>query len=132
MPLATIVFGLILMVASIGTYASADEPELIGLLPAVLGLLALGCGVAALIKKNLRMHLMHAAVLLALAGVLVPLWLLISFLATELQGDQGLKLIRIFVTVTVSGLYLFAAIQTFVAARRKRKVEKVTGKTETD
>lgn len=131
MPLATIVFGLILMVASIGTYAAADEPKLIGLLPAVLGLIALVCGVTSVFKKNLRMHLMHLAVLAALVGVLVPLGLLVSFLINEIKGDEGLKLIRIFVTVTVSGLYLFAAIQSFVSARRKRKVDKAAGKTDT-
>ena len=130
MPLATIAFGLILLVASLGTYAAADDPPFIALLPAFLGLLALACGVASVVKKNLRMHFMHVAVLLAAVGVIVPLWLMVQFLAVELQGDEGLKVIRIFVTVTVSGLYLYAAVQSFVSARRKRKADKLTGKTE--
>lgn len=131
MPLATIAFGLILLVASLGTYAAADEKHAIALIPAFLGLLALACGVASIIKKDLRMHFMHGAVLLALAGVLVPLFLFVRFLQETLTGDEGLKMIRIFVTVTVSGLYLYAAIQSFVAARRKRKADKLAGKTDT-
>lgn len=127
MPLATIAFGLILLVASLGTYAAADDPEFMALLPAFLGLLALACGVASLIKKDLRMHLMHGAVLLALVGVVVPLWLLFAFLSENLQGDEGLKIIRIFVTTIVSGLYIYAAVQSFVAARRKRKIAKAGG-----
>lgn len=132
MPLATIAFGLILLVVSLATYAAADDPPFIALLPAFLGLLALACGVASVVKKNLRMHFMHVAVLLALVGVVVPLWLMVQFLAVELRGDEGLKAIRIFVTVTVSGLYLYAAIQSFVAARRKRKADKLVGKPEAD
>ena len=126
MPLTTIAFGLILLVAGLGTYAAADDPAFVALLPAFLGLVALACGVAAVIKKDLRMHLMHLAVLLALVGVVVPLWLFVQFLI-DLGGDDGLRLLRIFMTAAVSGLYLYAAVQSFLAARRKRKNEQAPG-----
>ena len=131
MPLATIAFGLILILAGLGTYVAADDRELVALLPAVLGFVALACGVGAMLKKHLRMHLIHAAVLVALVGVLFPLFRLWQFL-TELGDEEGLKLIRIFVTTIVSGLYLYTAIQSFVSARRKRKVDTALGKTDTD
>lgn len=127
MPLATIAFGLILLVASLATYAAADAPDNKALLPAFLGLLVLACGVASLIKKDLRMHLMHAAVLLALVGVIVPLWPLYKFLAKNLEGDEGLRNIGIIVTMFASALYIYAAVQSFVAARRKRKIAKAGG-----
>lgn len=120
MPALTILFGVALMAVGIGTYAGSNEPEMGGLLPALFGLLALGLGVGSIVKKDLRMHLMHAAVLLAALGVLIPLIRLVMYLV-ELDRDTQMNLIRVILTVAFSGAYVYAAVQSFRAVRRNRK-----------
>ena len=72
MPAITILLGIALMAVGIGTFATSKEQSLTLLLPALFGLLTLGLGIGSVIKADLRKHLMHAAVLLATLGVLIP------------------------------------------------------------
>jgi hypothetical protein len=122
MPILTIFFGVALMAVGIGTYAGTPEASRgIGdLLPALFGLVALALGVGSLIKKDLRMHLMHGAVLLASLGVLIPLIRLVMYLA-EMPTDDQMRLVRVILTVGFSGAYVYTAVQSFRAARRSRK-----------
>lgn len=122
MPIITILFGVALMAVGIGTYVGTPEgSRAIGdLLPALFGLIALGLGVGSMVKKDLRMHLMHAAVLLAALGVLIPLIRLVTFLM-EMEREQQMQLVRVILTVAFSGAYVYTAVQSFRAARRTRK-----------
>lgn len=122
MPAFTILFGIALMAVGIGTYiGTPEEARGFGdLLTALFGLVALALGVAAIVKKDLRMHLMHAAVLLAALGVLIPLIRMGVYL-TELDRDEQMRLLRVILTVAISGAYVFTAVQSFRAARKDRK-----------
>lgn len=122
MPVITILFGIALMAVGIGTYVGTPEDaRSIGdLLPALFGLLALSLGVGSVVKKELRMHLMHGAVLLATLGVLIPLVRLVVYLMDMPTQDQ-MRLVRVILTVAFSGAYVYTAVQSFRAARRDRK-----------
>ncbi|MEM1353730.1 MAG: hypothetical protein AAGC44_15385 [Planctomycetota bacterium] len=120
MPLVTIALGVLLMVISIGTYAMANQPPWSAFLPAVLGLLIMGCGIGSLVKPEQRKHLMHAAVLLATLGILVPVIGIIIFIV-ELKLDEALRLVRIVLVSLACGGYLYFAVQSFIKARNTRE-----------
>lgn len=121
MPAITILFGVALMAIGVGTYAGSTEPSLSAfLLQLILGLLAIALGVGAIVKKELRMHLMHGAVILAAMGVIVPTVKFISYLI-DMERDEQMQALRVLLTVLASGGYVFAAVQSFRAARKARK-----------
>lgn len=124
MPVITILFGTVLMVVGIGTYAASDDKPSALLLPIIFGLIALGLGVASMVKKDMRKHLMHGAVLLATLGVLVPVYQLIASLVEMWQAerDRSLTLLAVLLTVLFSGVYVYLAVQSFRAARRGGKI----------
>eukprot|EP00752_Nemacystus_decipiens_P016635 g14875.t1 len=121
MPLYTILLGVALMGVGIGTYIGSSEPSIWSfLLQMVLGALAIALGVGAMVKKEMRMHLMHGAILLAAMGVIVPTIKFCVFLF-NLEQDQQMQLLRVILTVVFSGVYIYLAVQSFRAARRSRK-----------
>ncbi len=124
MPVFTLFFGIALMVVGIGTYAASEAKPSALLLPIIFGLIALGLGVASMIKKDLKMHLMHGAVLIATLGVLIPVVQLVLRVLEmwQKERDQALTLMAVLLTVVFSGAYVYAAVQSFRAARRNRKV----------
>ena len=121
MPIFTILFGVALMAVGIGTYIGAGEAASLSgfLLQMILGLLAIGLGVGSIVKKEMKMHLIHGAVLLATLGVIIPTIKFGSYLY-QLEPSVQMNLLRALLTVAFSGAYVFAAVQSFRAARRSR------------
>lgn len=126
MPILTIFFGVALMAVGIGTYAASDDSPSALLIPIIFGLIALGLGVASIVKKDLRMHLMHGAVLLASLGVLIPVIQLVMRVVEmwQQERDRSLTLLAVLLTVSFSGAYVYTAVQSFRAARKSRKDDK--------
>lgn len=126
MPVYTILFGVALMGIGVGTYAgSGEEASMQGfVLQMILGALAIGLGVGSIVKPQMRMHLMHGAILLAailvLMGVVIPVIEFISHL-TGLERARQMDMLRALLTVLVSGGFVYLAIRSFRAARRSRK-----------
>ena len=123
MPIFTILFGIALMVVGIGTFAASNDRPSALLLPIIFGLIALALGVGCIVKKDLKMHLMHGAVLLAAMGVVVPIVQLAVRMVSmwQEQRDKALTLLAVLLTVAISGAYVYTAIQSFRAARKSRK-----------
>ena len=121
MPLFTILFGIALMGIGVGTYVGSVEPSLSEfILQMILGLLALVLGVGSIVKKEMRMHFMHGAVLLAAMGLIVPAIRFAIYLF-NLPQDEQMQLLRVVLTVAFSGAYLYTAIRSFRTARANRK-----------
>lgn len=125
MPLYTILFGVALMAVGVGTYIGAGEGASLTafLLQMILGLLAIGLGVGSIVKKEMKMHLMHGALLLAAMGVIVPIFRFVLYLVQELDRSMQMTLIRMVLTVAFSAAFIFAGVQSFRAARRNRTDE---------
>src|SRR4051812_31929578 len=71
----SITCGILLIIIGIAGYAygmSSGAASPTALIPAGFGLVIAGIGAAAAAKPDFRMHLMHAAVLVALIGFLIP------------------------------------------------------------
>lgn len=125
MPLFTILFGIALMAVGVGTYIGAGEGASLSalILQLILGLLALGMGVGSIVKKEMRMHLMHGAVMLAallvLIGVVLPLIDFVQYLFKLDQAKQ-MGILQALLTVVFSGAYVYLAVRSFRAARKNR------------
>lgn len=126
MPIYTILFGVALMSVGVGTYiASGEGASMQGfVLQMILGLLAVGLGVGSIVKKEMKMHLIHGAVILAallvLMGVVIPVIEFVSHLL-DMDRPKQMDMLRAFLTVLFSGGYVFLAVQSFRAARKSRK-----------
>ena len=126
MPIYTILFGVALLVVGVGTYVGSGEGASMQgfVLQMILGLLAIGLGVGSIIKKEMKMHLIHGAVILAailvLMGVVIPV---IEFVSHIMGMDRPgqMDMLRALLTVVFSGAYVYLAVQSFRAARRTRK-----------
>lgn len=125
MPIFTILFGVALMVVGVGTYvASGEDPSMQGfVLQMILGLLAIGLGVGSIVKKEMKMHLIHGALILAallvLMGVVIPVIEFISHLIS-LDRSKQMDMLRALLTVLFSGGYIYLGVRSFRAARRSR------------
>lgn len=94
-----------------GHYApTALIPAGIGSILIVLGFLA---G-----NPKLRMHVMHAAVLIALIGCVMSVWRLLK---TIHEGElNGVKLFSLGGTAIIAGLFTVLCVRSFIAARKAR------------
>jgi hypothetical protein len=90
------------------------------LIPCIFGTLALACGVLALLRPDLRKHVIHAAAVFALIGFLAP-FRVIGPIVTLVSGGEVVRpaaVIAQAIMLLLSGLFLAACIRSFVAARR--------------
>lgn len=120
MPGITIVCGIILVLLGIAGYgiAVADgNASLTALIPAIFGVVLAGLGLISQKKENLRKHLMHVAVLIALLGFFATAGRLISRLS---QLTASPAVISQAVMAGVCLVFVILAIRSFAAARRAR------------
>lgn len=117
----TIIFGFLLAFIGLKGCVSPEPSAVSAMTPAYVGLPLLLLGVVALNAK-LRMHAMHVAAMLGLAGVVlgargVFLWLGGGLISSQAALTQSLMLL-------LSAGFLALCITSFVSARKKRLAEK--------
>ena len=92
------------------------------LIPAAIGAVLLVLGFLAGNPK-LRMHVMHAAVLIALIGCAMSVWRLAK---TIHEGElNGVKLFSLGGTAVVAGIFTVMCVRSFIAARKARQAGEV-------
>jgi len=95
-----------------GLYQGAASPT--ALIPAAFGILMMVFGHVAVAKENLRKHLMHAAVLVALLGFLMTagrlIWKASSFTLSAATLSQAAMAV-------VCLVFVVLAVRSFIAAR---------------
>jgi hypothetical protein len=121
MPAITFFVAVLLLAVGLGGFVASGAHAPTALIPAVLGGLL---GVCAAVARNpkARMHAIHAAVLLALLGVLGSLRgvLQLPALLSGLVVARPLAVVAQSVTVVLCLGYLVVAIRSFIQARRQR------------
>lgn len=117
MPMTAVVTGIILILIGIVGYIAgdADKRSLTALIPSAFGLIIAILGFAASASENLRKHLMHAAVLVALLGFVIPTGRLASKFS---ELTFTLPVIMQGLMALVCLFFVILAIQSFVNARR--------------
>ncbi|MGH8509478.1 MAG: hypothetical protein ACREVH_12290 [Gammaproteobacteria bacterium] len=119
MPSLSIFCGVLLILIGILGYAHGvmtGRASYTALIPTIFGALLLLFGLIARAKENLRKHLMHAAVVVALLGFIATAARLIPRLG-ELTFS-GAEIAQISMAA-VCLLFVVLAVKSFVGARRK-------------
>jgi hypothetical protein len=121
MPVFTMLHGLLLILLGAGGYLLTGGTSLTALIPAAFGVVMGLLGWFGR-RESLRRHLMHAAAVLALIG-LVPTLKGIGGALTLLGGGTVERPEAAVVQALMAVLctvYLLVAVRSFIAARRKR------------
>jgi hypothetical protein len=111
--------GLILILIGIGSYLLTGRTSVTALIPAFFGIVFVALAYLAR-NEAARKHAMHAAVALALVGTLASLARAIPAAANG-QLTRPAVLAQI-ITALIMGIYVVLGVQSFIAARRARKV----------
>ncbi len=120
MPSTAIVSGVLLILIGVIGFGfsvvdGTNAPT--ALIPAAFGLLLTILGFAAKAKENLRMHLMHAAVLIGLLGFAIPAWRLLR----QLNDIKiSLAVLSQAAMSVVCLAFVILCVKSFIDARRSR------------
>ena len=120
MPATSIVTGVILILIGLVGYAygvSTGHASVTALIPAFFGIVLGVLGLLARAKENLRMHLMHAGVVVALIVFILPTGRLFSKMN---DLTWSVAVISQAAMALVCLIFVVLAIQSFAAARRNR------------
>ena len=114
----SIACGVLLLLIGVIGYAygiSSGHASLTALIPAAFGVLLIAFGVAARVKEGLRKHLMHAAVVVALLGFILPAGrLAMNLSAISFSAAVVSQLLMALVCL----LFVVLSIKSFADARR--------------
>jgi hypothetical protein len=120
MPTLALLVGVALVALGLGTWIGTGAQAPTALIPAVLGLLIAGAGLLAR-NPRLRMHAMHAAVLVALLGVLgcIPGVLRLPALLGG-TAERPVAVVAQTLTFVICLAFVVSAVRSFIEARRSR------------
>ncbi len=95
--------------------------SLTALIPALFGVILVALGAAARAKEDLRKHLMHGALVIALLGFLATVSSFLK-LPTLIDGtaQRPAAVVAQFATAVVCLAFLILGIRSFIDARRNR------------
>ena len=126
MPTTAIVCGVLLILVGIaGTVAAISNGASFGtaLIPIYIGIIFVLLGVFARMKDNLRKHLMHAALLIAILGVIGGFFSpgIKGLITTGKIGDMTSFSAQAAMALICLG-FLILGVKSFIAARRSGAV----------
>lgn len=120
MPRITVIFSLIYIALGLGGYFLTGAVHKTALIPAVIGVVLLVLGLLAS-KEKLRMHVMHAALLIGLLALLGTAGSLLKLPAAfDGTAARPEAVFAQAATAVLSVVYLGLGVRSFIAARRAR------------
>jgi hypothetical protein len=121
MPATTIALGAALTVLGIGSYVLTNAVSLTALIPAAFGLVLVVAGVIAQ-NERLRMHAMHAAVVVALLGFLGSARGVMG-IGKVLDGTavRPAAIVAQTIMALLTLAYIVIAVRSFIRARAARR-----------
>ena len=120
MPRITIIFSLIYIALGLGGYFLTGAVHKTALIPAVIGVVLLVLGLLGS-KEKLRMHVMHAALLIGLLALLGTARSLLKLPAAfDGTAARPEAVFAQAATAVLSVVYLAVGVRSFIAARRAR------------
>lgn len=111
--------GLLILIGAAGYIYGANQGagSLTALIPAAFGLVILLCGVIGAAKENLRKHVMHVAVAVALIGFIM----VVGRMAMRLSSlTMSAAVISQIAMAIICLIFVLAGVRSFAAARRER------------
>ena len=124
MPKTAIIAGMLLTLLGLITYffaipLGAEKASVTALIPTFVGVPLMLLGYFCVVKPNLRMHLMHVAVLLGLLGFLASAGRLVSVMIKS--PNFGIGTASLAAMAIITGVFVVMCIKSFIAARRARQ-----------
>ena len=131
----TVAFGAILILLGVGSFVltGATKDQLTALIPAAFGLVLGLLGYLAR-KDRLRMHVMHAAVLLALVGTVIPAYCIRNTLPSLIEHgkvevvredgttkDMKVAVIAQLIMAGLCAVFTGLCVKSFIDIRRARR-----------
>ncbi len=120
MPTISIAFGIVLILIGLIGYLDGictGRASVTALIPAFFGIVMLILGIIARSSETLRKHLMHAAVIIALLGFILPAGRVISKIGELSFSAAAISQISM---ALVCLIFVIIAIRSFIDARRQR------------
>jgi len=120
MPRITVIFSLIYIALGLGGYFLTGAVHTTALIPAIIGVVLLVLGLLGS-KEKLRMHVMHAALLIGLLALLGTARSLLKLPAAfDGTAARPEAVFAQAATAVLSVVYLALGVRSFIAARRAR------------
>lgn len=122
MPSTSIALGALLIVIGVAGYAYGfieGKASITALIPAFVGIVLVILGAASRAKENLRKHLMHAAVVVALLGFVASAGRLISRIG---ELTFSVAVLSQILMAAICLIFVILGIKSFADARRNRVV----------
>lgn len=122
MSTTSVYFGILMIVSGLFAVAVANadgKPSPTAYIPVAIGTLVALCGLISRVKENLRKHLMHVAMLLALigAGGMIGRWLSAgTFTKPDFAFTNAIIVQLAFTILCIA--YIALGVKSFVDARR--------------
>lgn len=113
--------GVVLIVIGLVGYLASGAASVTALIPAALGVVVLGLGMAAA-REGLHRHMIHAALVVALLGLVASLPRALNAGAVMTGGDveRPIAALASLAVVVVCAVYVGLGVRSFVTARRTR------------
>jgi hypothetical protein len=122
MPRITVIFSLVYIALGLVGYLLTGGVHMTALIPAFIGVILLVLGLLGR-KKNLRAHVMHAALLIGLMALLGTARSLLKLPAAfDGTAERPEAIFAQAATAVLSVVYLALGVRFFIAARRARSV----------
>ncbi len=124
MPSTAIIFGALLILIGLlgyGYVMTTPNPSPTALIPAIFGIVLVLLGVFARARENLRKHLMHAAVIVALLGFLGTVSSFVKIFSVFAgTAERPVAVIAQFTTAIICIVFIVLSVKSFIAARKAR------------
>ncbi len=122
MPTTAIMFGVLLILVGIIGYGYGmmnGAASLTAMIPAIFGILLALLGYLAKMKENLRKHLMHAAIVVALLGFLGTVSSFIKLPALFAgTAERPAAVAAQFATAVICLIFIILSVKSFIDARK--------------
>jgi len=118
MAATTKIVAILLIILGVASYILTDWVSVTALIPAFFGIPLLILGFIASAKENLRMHVMHVAVLLGLLGFGGSVPGVIKFIKNEMERPAAVYAQTAMATICL--VYVILCIRSFMQAKANK------------
>lgn len=117
----SIVFGIIIIVVSIAFYIGTYMASMTALIPGIMGVIMVICGLLAR-KENMRKHLMHVSAVVALIGFLATAEGILRLIGMldGVEIERSIAFIEMAICSVIFLIYVILSFQSFREARKSR------------
>ncbi|PCC53802.1 hypothetical protein [Brevibacterium aurantiacum] len=116
MPRTTIGLGVVLIAVGVIAYVATAFASWTALIPAILGAVLLICGLSALKKQKLGIHIALVVAILGIFGTAMNVMQIGALIAGE--AERPAAVITSIITFVLLIIYVVMGVRSFIAARR--------------